>query len=56
MTDFSVFGFHQRLTFHSPLSEERAQRLTRDLAARDPMTVLDLGCGWGERHHFQSAL
>lgn len=48
MTDYSALGFHQKLTFHSPLSEERAQRLTRNLAARHPLTVLDLGCGWGE--------
>ena len=37
-----------RLTFHGPLSEERAVRLTGELAARTPVTVLDIGCGWGE--------
>jgi|HubBroStandDraft_6_1064221.scaffolds.fasta_scaffold317631_2 SAM-dependent methyltransferase len=36
------------LTFHGPLSEERAVRLTGELAARTPATVLDIGCGWGE--------
>jgi SAM-dependent methyltransferase len=35
------------LSFGSPLSEERAARITADLAARKPATVLDLGCGWG---------
>jgi SAM-dependent methyltransferase len=37
-----------RLTFHGPLSEERATRLTRELAAAKPATILDIGCGWGE--------
>lgn len=36
------------LSFGSPLSGERAARLTAELAARRPGTVLDLGCGWGE--------
>jgi hypothetical protein len=35
------------LSFGSPLSEERAARITAELAARKPATVLDLGCGWG---------
>ncbi|MFJ9244446.1 SAM-dependent methyltransferase [Streptomyces sp. NPDC101776] len=37
-----------RLTFHGPLSEERATRIVRRLAGAGPRTVLDLGCGWGE--------
>ncbi|WP_055698971.1 MULTISPECIES: SAM-dependent methyltransferase [Streptomyces] len=37
-----------RLAFHGPLSEARAQRLVGRLAANEPRTVLDLGCGWGE--------
>jgi cyclopropane fatty-acyl-phospholipid synthase-like methyltransferase len=37
-----------RLTFHGPLSEERASRLTGELAAGTPATMLDIGCGWGE--------
>ena len=37
-----------RLTFHGPLSEERATRIVRRLAGAAPRTVLDLGCGWGE--------
>jgi SAM-dependent methyltransferase len=37
-----------RLTFHGPLSEERATRMVRRLAAAPAATVLDIGCGWGE--------
>ncbi|MFI6404638.1 SAM-dependent methyltransferase [Streptomyces sp. NPDC050548] len=37
-----------RLTFHGPLSEERATRIVRRLAGAAPRTVPDLGCGWGE--------
>jgi hypothetical protein len=37
-----------RLTFHGPLSEERASRLTGELAAGTPAAVLDIGCGWSE--------
>ncbi|MGW3571277.1 SAM-dependent methyltransferase [Streptomyces sp. NPDC000941] len=41
-----------RLTFHSPLSEDRAARMIRRLSAQAtptvPMSVLDIGCGWGE--------
>ncbi|MEV4918832.1 class I SAM-dependent methyltransferase [Streptomyces tirandamycinicus] len=37
-----------RLAFHGPLSEERAGRLAARLARREPATVLDIGCGWGE--------
>ncbi|MFF7714291.1 methyltransferase domain-containing protein [Streptomyces sp. NPDC007988] len=37
-----------RLTFHGPLSEERAARLVARLARREPATALDIGCGWGE--------
>ncbi|MFK4064311.1 SAM-dependent methyltransferase [Streptomyces sp. NPDC029674] len=37
-----------RLTFHGPLSEARADRLVERLAAANPRTVLDIGCGWGE--------
>ncbi|MEV7191442.1 class I SAM-dependent methyltransferase [Streptomyces sp. NPDC093510] len=37
-----------RLTFHGPLSEERADRLVGRLAAAGPRSVLDIGCGWGE--------
>ncbi|MDH6120012.1 SAM-dependent methyltransferase [Kitasatospora sp. GAS204A] len=38
-----------RLTFHGPLSEDRAARMIRRLSAQaTPVTVLDIGCGWGE--------
>jgi hypothetical protein len=39
---------HQDLTFLSPLSDVRAERLVRFLADGHPATMLDLGCGWGE--------
>jgi SAM-dependent methyltransferase len=44
----SLLGAGSRLAFNSPLSADRADRLARDLAARKPATVTDLGCGWGE--------
>src|SRR6478609_2108756 len=37
-----------QLTFHGPLSEARAARIVARLAAGQPRTVLDIGCGWGE--------
>jgi len=37
-----------QLTFHGPLSEARAARLTGRLTRSRPQTVLDIGCGWGE--------
>jgi cyclopropane fatty-acyl-phospholipid synthase-like methyltransferase len=40
-------GAQLRLTFGSPLSAERAARLTGEMAAFKPSTILDLGCGWG---------
>jgi SAM-dependent methyltransferase len=48
VTDPSGFGSGTRLTFHGPLSAERADRLAAELAARRPETVADYGCGWGE--------
>ena len=48
MTDPSGFGSGSHLTFNSPLSEDRADRLVADLAAWNPATVADFGCGWGE--------
>ena len=48
MTNPPGFGAGTRLTFNSPLSGARADRLAADLAARRPATVVDLGCGWGE--------
>jgi SAM-dependent methyltransferase len=41
-----------RLTFHGPLGEDRAARMIRRLTdafgPAAPVTVLDIGCGWGE--------
>lgn len=34
--------------FMAPLSAERAGRLVAEVAALKPLTVIDLGCGWGE--------
>jgi cyclopropane fatty-acyl-phospholipid synthase-like methyltransferase len=48
VTDPSGFGSGARLTFHGPLSTERADRLAADLAAGRPANVVDYGCGWGE--------
>jgi cyclopropane fatty-acyl-phospholipid synthase-like methyltransferase len=48
VTDPSGFGSGTRLTFHGPLSGERAGWLAADLAAGSPATVVDYGCGWGE--------
>jgi cyclopropane fatty-acyl-phospholipid synthase-like methyltransferase len=48
VTDPSGFGSGARLTFHGPLSAERADRLVADLAAGRPADVVDYGCGWGE--------
>ncbi|HEX3931294.1 MAG TPA: methyltransferase domain-containing protein [Nocardioides sp.] len=39
---------HLDLTFMSPLSEARAERLVAFLAGGEPASVLDIGCGWGE--------
>lgn len=39
---------YQDLVFMSPLSEPRAERLARFIAAGSPDLVLDLGCGWAE--------
>lgn len=48
MTDPSGFGSRTRLTFHGPLSGERADRLAGSLAGGRPADVVDYGCGWGE--------
>ncbi|GAA1487512.1 SAM-dependent methyltransferase [Brachybacterium sacelli] len=41
-------GTGAALTFNSPLSDERAARLVRQLAASAPSDILDVGCGWAE--------
>jgi SAM-dependent methyltransferase len=48
MTDDDLPPRLTRLTFHGPLSEARAARLVGRLTRTPPVTVLDLGCGWGE--------
>jgi cyclopropane fatty-acyl-phospholipid synthase-like methyltransferase len=41
-------GRLSQVSFHGPLSEARAARLTERLTRNKPGTVLDIGCGWGE--------
>lgn len=48
MVSSPEFGRGSRLSFHGPLAEVRANRIAGDLAAHQPSTVLDVGCGWGE--------
>ena len=48
MSQPPALGTGTTLAFNSPLSNERANRLAGELAARRPATVVDLGCGWGE--------
>jgi SAM-dependent methyltransferase len=48
VTDPPAIGNGARLNFNGPLSDERANRLVAELAARTPATAIDLGCGWGE--------
>lgn len=49
MTNPPAPGTGDRLAFMAPLSADRADRLAAELAARQPKTVVDLGCGWGEQ-------
>ena len=48
MTTPEIAPLHDDLTFHGPLSEERAARLIRSLHPLDDAHVLDAGCGWAE--------
>jgi SAM-dependent methyltransferase len=48
MTTPEIAPLHDDLTFHGPLSEERAARLIRALQPLDGKHVLDVGCGWAE--------
>jgi cyclopropane fatty-acyl-phospholipid synthase-like methyltransferase len=48
VADPSGLGSGTRLTFHGPLSVERADRLAAELAGSRPANVVDYGCGWGE--------
>lgn len=40
-------GDGSHLTYNAPLSRERVERWTQEIAAARPATVLDAGCGWG---------
>ncbi|MET9627856.1 class I SAM-dependent methyltransferase [Lentzea sp. NPDC006480] len=48
MTTPKITPLYEDVTFHGPLSEERAARLIRGLGPLDGKHVLDLGCGWAE--------
>ncbi|WP_434440180.1 SAM-dependent methyltransferase [Lentzea sp. E54] len=48
MTPPKIAPLYEDVTFHGPLSEERAARLIRSLEPLDGAHVLDLGCGWAE--------
>ncbi|TKA11999.1 SAM-dependent methyltransferase [Actinacidiphila oryziradicis] len=48
MSDIDLPPRLTALTFHGPLSEARAARLTQRLTRTSPATVIDIGCGWGE--------
>ncbi len=48
MTTPEIAPLYEDLTFHGPLSEERAASLIRTLEPLDGAHVLDLGCGWAE--------
>ncbi|GAA2026784.1 class I SAM-dependent methyltransferase [Catenulispora yoronensis] len=36
------------MVFHSPMTEQRGDRIAADLAAAGPASVADYACGWGE--------
>ncbi|MCT4353859.1 class I SAM-dependent methyltransferase [Streptomyces sp. Je 1-79] len=48
MTDSDLPPRLGSLTFHGPLSRDRATRMIERVADASPATVLDIGCGWGE--------
>jgi SAM-dependent methyltransferase len=48
MTVEEIVGPATHMVFHSPMTEERANRIAADLAATEPATVADYACGWGE--------
>jgi hypothetical protein len=48
MTKPEIAPVHEDLTFHGPLSEERAARIIRGLGPLDGAHVVDVGCGWAE--------
>ncbi|MGW6446088.1 SAM-dependent methyltransferase [Lentzea sp. NPDC055074] len=48
MTPPKITPLYEDVTFHGPLSEERAARLIRSLLPLDDAHVVDFGCGWAE--------
>lgn len=48
MAPNDIIGPATRMVFHSPMTEERGDRIAADLAAIRPSTVADYACGWGE--------
>ncbi|MBS2552991.1 class I SAM-dependent methyltransferase [Catenulispora sp. NL8] len=48
MTAEEIVGRATHMVFHSPMTEERGNRIAADLAATGPATVADYACGWGE--------
>ena len=48
MTTPEISPLYEDVTFHGPLSEERAARLIQLLQPLGGAHVLDLGCGWAE--------
>jgi trans-aconitate methyltransferase len=48
MTTPEISPLYEDVTFHGPLSEERAARLIRGLEPLDGKHVIDVGCGWAE--------
>lgn len=48
MTTPEITPLHEDVTFHGPLSPERADRLIQSLQPLAGAHVLDLGCGWAE--------
>ncbi|GHH51886.1 SAM-dependent methyltransferase [Lentzea cavernae] len=48
MTPPEIAPLHDDLTFHGPLSPERATRLIHSLMPLDDAHVVDVGCGWAE--------
>jgi len=48
VTDGAPVGYYEWLDFNNPMTDETADRLVAELAAAEPASVLDVGCGWAE--------
>ncbi|HKE67604.1 MAG TPA: class I SAM-dependent methyltransferase [Nocardioidaceae bacterium] len=48
MTEPPSPGYYEFLDFNAPLSDQRADAISRSLAERQPTRIVDVGCGWGE--------